>query len=151
MELPDDIYEQIETLSEAGNEASEEGDHDGAIAHWRQALALLPEPVREWEAYEWLQASIGDSYYQMGDFEQARENFFEALSSHEAQENAFAHYMLGKTFWRLEDERAVESLLKAYMLEGVEIFDTDEPEGPEVLRLLEERGLLTEPDSSSAS
>lgn len=141
MELPDDIYEQIENLSEAGNECSDEDDFEGAIENWRQALALLPEPQQDWEAATWLYASLGDAYYQSADYGMAKDALFTALNCPDGQMNPFIHYMLGKALVRLDDETAIDELLRAYMLDGVDIFD-DEDEGQDCLQLLEDRGLL---------
>lgn len=52
--------------------------------------------------------------------------------------------MLGKALVRLNDVGAVDELLRAYMLDGVDIFDSDEDEGPDSLQLLEDQGLLDE-------
>lgn len=144
MELPDDIYEQIEILSESGSEASDEGDFDVAIHHWQQALSLLPEPQNQWEAYLWLNASLGDAYYQSQEYGSAKSCLYDALNGPDGQGNGFVHYVLGKTLLRLDDEKAVDHLLQAYMAEGVEIFDSDEDEGPDSLRLLQDRGLVDE-------
>ncbi|HEY9281498.1 MAG TPA: hypothetical protein VIP51_15615 [Eoetvoesiella sp.] len=144
MELPDDIYQQIESLSEAGNECSDEGDFKGAIENWRQALAVLPEPSLDWEAATWLYASLGDAYYQLADYGMAKDALFIALSCPDGQGNAFIHYMMGKTLMRLNDAGAVDELLRAYMLDGVDLFESDEDEGSESLKLLEEQGLLEE-------
>jgi len=145
MELPDDIYEQIEQLSEQGNDLCDEGDFAGAVKVWQEALELLPEPRAEWEAALWLHASIGDAYYQEGAWQDAKDALFDALNCPEATVNPFVHYMLGKTFLHLEDEEgAVDHLLRAYMLDGVEIFDTDEDEGPDALELLQQKGLIDE-------
>ena len=143
-ELPDDIYEQIETLSDAGNDCIDDGDFDGAIENWRQALGLLPEPASQWEAATWLYASLGDAYYQSANYEMAKDALYSALNGHDAQANPFIHYMLGKTLLRLDDDRAIDSLLRAYMLDGVDIFDSDEDEGPDCLQMLEDRGLVDE-------
>ena len=144
MELPDDIYEQIEILSEAGNEACDDGDFDVAIHQWQKALALLPEPQVQWEAYMWLSASIGDAQYQSEDYESAKASLYDALNGPDGQANGFVHYMLGKTLLQLHDEKAVEHLLKAYMTEGVDIFDSDEDEGPDTLKVLQDRKLIDE-------
>lgn len=143
-ELPDELYEQIESLSEAGNECSDNEDHEGAIENWRQALALLPEPQLDWEAATWLYASLGDAYYQSADYEMAKDALYTALNCPDGQANPFIHYMLGKTLLRLNDEGAIDELLRAYMLDGVDIFDSDEDEGPDCLKLLEDRGLVDE-------
>ena len=145
MELPDEIYEQVEQLSEQGNDLCEEGDFTGAIAVWQSALALLPPPRQQWEASVWLHASIGDAYYQEDEWQDAKAAFFDAMNCPDAQVNPFVHYMLGKTLLRLDDEEgAVDHLLRAYMLDGVDIFDADEEEGPDALALLQNKGLVDE-------
>lgn len=143
MELPDDIYEEVTRLSEIGNEHCDDGKFANAIEVWRSALELLPSPRDQWEAALWLNASIGDAYYQEEQWEDAKASFLDALNGPDAQGSPFIHYMLGKTLLRLDDEdEAVQSLLRAYILDGVDIFDTDEEEGPDAFELLQERGLV---------
>jgi len=144
MELPEDIDDRIEALSEEGNEHSDDGDHAAAIECWNQALAILPQPWPQWEAATWLYASLGDAHYQLGDYAAAKDDLFNALNCPEGQGNPFIHYMLGKTLVRLNDAGAVDALLRAYMLDGVDIFDSDEEEGPDCLQLLQDRGLVDE-------
>src|SRR5690606_10985500 len=129
-------------LSEAGNECCDEEDYEGAIENWQQALALLPEPRQDWEAATWLYASLGDAYYQSDAYDMARDILYEALNCPEGQANPFIHYMLGKSLLRLDNERAVDVLLRAYMLDGTDIFDSDDEEGQECLALLEQNGLI---------
>lgn len=144
-ELPDDIYEQIEALSEEGNDLSDDEDPAGAEAVWRQAIDLLPEPRVDWEAYTWLSASIGEACYQQGNYEDAKDSLFDALNGPGGPDNPFVHYMLGKSLLKLdEQERGVDELMRAYMLDGVDIFDSDEAEGAEILQVLQERGLVDE-------
>ncbi|WP_260986209.1 tetratricopeptide repeat protein [Bordetella genomosp. 13] len=145
-ELPDDIYEEIEALSEEGNELSDEGEYEGAESVWRQALDLLPEPQTKWSAYTWLTTSIGEACYFQENYAGAAQMLFDALNGPDAQENPFVHYMLGKALWRRGDdpERAIDELLRAYMLDGSDIFEGDEDEGPDMLRLLIERDLIDE-------
>src|SRR3546814_12535397 len=85
MELPDELYDQIESLSEAGNECSDDSDFAGAIEHWRQALALLPEPQLDWEAATWLHASLGEAYSRSGDYGMAKAALFTALNCPDGQ------------------------------------------------------------------
>jgi len=144
MELPDDIYTRIEHLSEQGNLKLDDGNFEGALVSWREALALLPEPKQNWEAAVWLYASIGDASYQSGDYAAAKDAMFDALNCPAGIENPFVHYMLGKALLHMEDERALEYLLRAYMLDGEEIFDSDEEEGPDALRALQDKGLIDE-------
>ena len=105
---------------------------------------MLPEPASQWEAATWLYASLGDAYYQSAQYEMAKDALYSALNGDDARANPFIHYMLGKTLLRLDDDGAIDALLRAYMLDGVEIFDSDEDEGPDCLQLLEDRGLVND-------
>ncbi|WP_017523392.1 tetratricopeptide repeat protein [Pusillimonas noertemannii] len=144
MELPDHIYAQVEILAEQGNEMLDDEDYEGALASWSEALELLPEPRNDWDAAMWLHASMAEAHYQLRDFESARDAMYDALNAPGGNENPYVHYMLGKALLRLDDEKAVDALLRAYMLDGEDIFDSDEEEGPDALRLLQERGLADE-------
>lgn len=127
-ELPPHIYERVEALSEAGNELADADDFDGAIARFTEALQLLPEPARNWEASTWLFASIGDMYYFKSDYQAAANNFFEALNGPDAQANGFVNLRLGESLYELnQHDQALEYLLRAYMLEGTEIFAEEDP------------------------
>ena len=142
MELPDHIYEQIEPLSAQGNDMMDDGRPAEALQAWRSAYELLPEPRDQWQAALWLHASMADAYYQLGNFSAASTAMREAINAPGGDDNPYVHYMQGKSLLRLQDEKAVDSLLKAYMLDGYDIFDRDEDEGEEALQVLQDRGLL---------
>ncbi|MBO9728103.1 MAG: hypothetical protein J7623_05640 [Chitinophaga sp.] len=121
--LPDDVYEQIEILSEAGNALADEENYDAALEKFKTALELLPAPRHEWEASTWLNASIGDMLFFKGDFAAAAPAFYEALNGPDAHAIGFVQLRLGECLYELKDEtKALEHLMRAYMLEGVEIF-----------------------------
>ena len=141
MELPDSVYDEIERLSEKGNAFLDGGKCEAAIGEWEEALSLVPEPRSDWEAATWLYSSIGDAYFQKGDYCKAKESFFDALNCPDGVNSPFIHYMLGKSLIKLNDENGIPSLLKAYLLDGLEIFELDE-EGGEYLNLLEKRNLI---------
>lgn len=93
-------------------------------------------------SYTWLCASIGDAQYQLEEYEAARQSFFDALNGPGGQENPFVHYRLGQSQISLRDEeQGVASLLKAYMLDGEEIFGED-GEGEKYLQILRDRKLV---------
>lgn len=62
-ELDHALYEQIGALSEAGDALAEDEDFEGALAKYREAFDLLPEPKTQWEAGTWLMAAIGDANF----------------------------------------------------------------------------------------
>ncbi|MFY0253590.1 tetratricopeptide repeat protein [Chitinophaga sp. 30R24] len=126
-ELSVDIYEQVEILSEEGNALADEDDFDGAIAKFTTALTLLPEPRSAWEASTWLYASIGDMYFFKEDYTMAADHFFNALNGPDAQSIGFVHLRLGESLYELQQsDKALEHLLRAYMLEGTEIFEEED-------------------------
>jgi tetratricopeptide (TPR) repeat protein len=142
MTLPPDISENLDRLSEEGNAMSEEAKYDAAIAKWAEALDLIPEPKSDWEASTWLYASIADSYYQQSMFEDAQAACYDALNASGGQSNPFIHYRLGQCKVKLGNiSGGVQHLLRAYMLDGREIFAKDEG-GSEFLDLLLKRRLI---------
>jgi tetratricopeptide (TPR) repeat protein len=143
MDLPSNVNKQIDLLSEMGNDLADQGEFSQAAERWKQALELLPAPQANWEAYTWLKASIGDALYQLADFSAAREALFDALNGPDGQENPFVHYRLGQSELALKNEEAgIAELLKAYMLDGEEIF-TEEEDGHIFLQKLRDAGLAS--------
>lgn len=142
MELPEIICNQVDDLSEEGNDLFDQSRFSAATEKWSAALELLPEPKTDWEAYTWLSASIGDANYQLGKLDEARISFFDALNGPEGQSNPFIHYRLGQCEIKLENQdKGVEHLLRAYMLDGDSIF-TGEADGAAFLDILKNRGLV---------
>ena len=43
-ELPNDIYNRVTALSEAGNVALDAGNAPAAIERWNEAMRLFPSP-----------------------------------------------------------------------------------------------------------
>lgn len=142
MELPQKLHEEIEALSEAGNVLFDQERYDSAIEKWQQALDRVPAPRADWEASLWLCASIGDAYYQKGQFDLAREFLLDAMNAPGGPSNPFVLFRLGQAEARLANAKAsTDYLLRAYMLDGTDIFDAD-PDGADYLKILEAQGLL---------
>jgi tetratricopeptide (TPR) repeat protein len=123
-DLPDDIYQKVTGLSEQGNLLLGADDPARAIASWQQALALLPLPQKKWEAAMWLHASLGDAYRVQGDHVNALSHFQSAAGAAEGHLNPFVLISLGATLYDLgRRQEATDPLLRAYMIEGKELFD----------------------------
>jgi tetratricopeptide (TPR) repeat protein len=142
MNLSDKIYARLEELSEAGNDLLDDKNPADAIRKWQSALELLPEPKQDWEAATWLHASIGDAEYQLGNFDAARHSFFDALNAVDGNGNPFVYFRLGQCQVKLgQADDAIDNFLKAYMLDGENIFRSD-PHGVACLALLKSRELI---------
>ncbi len=121
--LPEDIAKKIDELSEQGNSfLDEKDDFESAIKVWKQALELLPEPREEWEACDWLYASIGEAYFLA---EKDQESFLYFSKAFELdQSNPFVLFRLGVLHAdRHEDEKAADLLTQVYDKVGDEIFE----------------------------
>jgi tetratricopeptide (TPR) repeat protein len=140
MKLPAAVADRIDQLSERGNVLLEKRDWQGATALWQQALALLPEPKSQWEAWTWLNASIGDAFRTGRALVDAKAALFDALNGPDGHTNPFILLRLGQTLVDLGDtERGIEYLLRAYMLDGEEVFEED---GARYLKMLRDRTLI---------
>lgn len=141
MELPDSIYTIVDLHSQRGNQFIDNEQFDAAIEEWSKALDVLPEPKTNWEAYMWLSASIGDAQYHKENYELARASFLNALNAPGGIKNPFVHYRLGQCQYKLGNkELGTDSLLRAYMLGGEDIF-LAEDDGHFFLKILQDEHL----------
>lgn len=122
MELKNNLYNEIESLSKKGNKAMEHESYDEALSFFQQAYDLLPTPKEEWEAYTWLMASIGDAYFSKREYQSSLECFKRCYNNGDI-DNPFILLRIGQSYFELNDtENAKEFLLRAYMLKGKKIF-----------------------------
>lgn len=122
MELKNNLYNEIESLSKKGNKAMEHENYSEALSFFQQAYDLLPVPKEEWEAYTWLMASIGDAYFSKQEYQSSLECFRRCYNNGDI-DNPFILLRIGECSFELNDtENAKEFLLRAYMLEGKKIF-----------------------------
>jgi len=126
-ELPDDLYEEVLTLSREAEEHFDEEEYDAAVPLLERALDLLPSPHSDWEAATWLLATLGDAHYLAGRLEAAREAFVESFYCPDAIGNPFLHLRRGQIALDLGEDRATDELLRAYMGGGTEIFEEEDP------------------------
>lgn len=136
--MDDQTLDRIDQLSEEGNIQCDEGNYQAAIRVWTEALDLVPSPQHVHAESLWLEASIGDAFFLLDDFDNALFHFEKAKQNiiENAYENPFIMLRLGQCY--LEDnnsESAQEYLLRAYMMEGRDIF---EDESPKYLKFLDD-------------
>ncbi|WP_128102984.1 hypothetical protein [Paenibacillus sp. DCT19] len=135
MELDDNLYEQIVTLCNEGDAHSEEGELDQAIRKYLTALNLVPVPKHVWEASTWIYTALGDAYFINEEYEFAKNNYFNALNCPDGISNPLILLNLGESLVECgEINRAKEYLLKAYMLEGYEIFSEEDEKYYELIK-----------------
>lgn len=125
-ELTGPLYDDVLVLSEEGSLLMEQKVYLKAVEVYRAALAKLPRPENQWEAYVWLKASIGDALYLLKDFKKASIEFFDAMNGPDGASNGFVLLRLGECLFEQGLPGASDYLCKAYLLEGEDIFSREE-------------------------
>lgn len=127
MELDDDIYEKILKFSEKGDQYLEKLNFSKAILNYTKALELVPLPKQDWDASTWLYTAIGDAYFIDERYEEAITQYYNALNCPEGIDNPYINLKLGEGLFEISDmEKAKEYLLRAYMLDGYQIFNEED-------------------------
>jgi tetratricopeptide (TPR) repeat protein len=135
MELNDDIYTQILTLAEEGDEFAENEIYGSAISKYQLALELLPEPKTDWEAATWLYVALGDALFSQKEFDAALDAYEQALKSPDGTGNPYVWFCLGEVFYvQNNPEKAKTHFMSAYLLDGEEIFKDTDPAYLELIR-----------------
>ncbi len=128
MVIPDECHDKITKLCSRGDAAVNKDDYKSAIAAYKEAWDLIPEPKTNFEAATWVLTAIGDTYFLSGDFTAARDNLTNAMQCPDAVGNPFIHLRLGQCQFELDnEERAVEELTRALMIKGESIFRDENP------------------------
>lgn len=135
IELPAPLHARIQQLSAEGDSLAESAAYEAAVAKYNEAWALVPQPKNDWEASTWLLAAIGDACFLAGYFTSGVEAFEYALACPSGFRNPFIHMRLGQCqFEKNEHQAAAEHLGRAYMLEGREIFASEDAKYFEFLK-----------------
>lgn len=128
MQLKKGFTEDIERICRAAEDFVVEGNSKDAYRKYKEALDIIPEPKTSYETATWIFVSIGDLYFKDGQYDKARDYFFEAKNCPNGVSNPYVLFRLGQTLVETEEKnQAKEFLLRAYMLVGDDIFwDEDE-------------------------
>lgn len=128
-ELMPETIVKLEKLYEKGNQFEKEERYEDAIQAWQEGLSLIPQPQQFYSETISFLAAIGDIYFQKGMYSKACECFDKARGnlSGEGYGNPFIMLRLGECYLEIGNEKnALEYLLRAYMLEGEDIFAPDD-------------------------
>ncbi len=128
-EITPALKAKLDEFAERGNQFEEEEQYEKAIQAWEEGLGLIPEPQQYYSETIWFLAAIGDVYFEKGMYTQAHKCFDKARGnlSGNGYGNPFIMLRLGECCLETGDEKnAIEYLLRAYMMEGKEIFEPDE-------------------------
>lgn len=118
------VSKKIDKLVKKAENAMDRDEWLSAIKYYNKILDLLPEPKEEWAAYEWTVVSIADSYYIVGDYDDA-EIYFEKIIKNTF--NPFIYLRYGQVkYYKNDMDEAKNYLVKAYTEAGKQIFDQED-------------------------
>lgn len=122
------LEEQLEKLYEKGNQLEREERYDEALQAWQEGYAMIPVNSRlDLEMTNQFLAAIGDVYFLRKSMYQKAYECFNTARGYGGYDNSFIMLRLGECCLELGDERnAAEYLMRAWMMEGEEIFKPDE-------------------------
>ncbi|PVX50784.1 tetratricopeptide repeat protein [Balneicella halophila] len=124
---------QIEELTEKGETYIKKQQYIEAINYWEQALKIIPSSENFNDNKTWLEISIGDAYFFLGNYNKALDFFLKPEVND--SDNPFILLRLGQLYFEIEKhDKALEYLLKAYITEGFEIFNDEESKYLEFLQ-----------------
>ena len=128
MQLNKGFTEDIVCICRVVEDFAVVGNSKEAYRKYKEALDIIPEPKTSYETATWIFVSIGDLYFKSGQYDMARDYFFEAKNCPNGVSNPYVLFRLGQTLVETQDNnQAKEFLLRAYMLVGDDIFwDEDE-------------------------
>ena len=127
MELTDELYNEIVSELEQGDLYAEAGKYNKAIEKYESALNLVPLQKENWEISLHIYTAMADSYFNLGNFQQANNNYEQALKCPDGLRNGYVWLGLGETYYELNNiDKAKDALMSAYMLEGKEIFEDED-------------------------
>jgi tetratricopeptide (TPR) repeat protein len=126
--LTDELARAITELCDRGDDDIENGRLDDAIAKYKDALGMLPEPRLAWRASTWILTALGEAHLAKGDPASAREALFEAVRSESGSGNALVHLRLGQAELGIgEPGKAKDELYRAFERGGLAIFEGEDP------------------------
>ncbi|KLD72362.1 tetratricopeptide repeat protein [Xanthomonas pisi] len=134
LELSLETSAELDRLCALGDRHADAGDFPSALAAYRSAWNLLPDPKEDWHAATWILAAVGDANFRSGDFTAGRDTLSRAMHCPGALGNPFIHLRLGQCQLELGNlDRSADELMRAYMGDGPEVFASEDPKYLEFL------------------
>jgi tetratricopeptide (TPR) repeat protein len=118
--------EEIQSILDEGDDFLDTDHFAAALDKYQQAAALIPEPKYDYDISLPVFTAIGEALFFAEQYSKALDVFKETLKMPGAVENPLSHLRLGQTYYELGDfDRAADELMRAYMLDGEDIFRRD--------------------------
>jgi hypothetical protein len=130
-----DALDQAEQLFAEGNELADAEQHADALAHFRAAWDVLPEPREDQDVAIRILAAIADCHFYLGQWQRCRQAVQHAFRCGADMADPFLRLRMGQSLYELGEEReAANWLVPVYLQEGREPFEGDDPKYLEFFR-----------------
>lgn len=134
-EIPEKTHNKILKLCAGGDDLAGRGEYSAAVEEYNKAWSLIPEPKDQWHASTWILAALIDAYFLAGRNDYALDALQYVMTCPDAIGNPFIHLRFGEVLFELgEKDAAANELIRAYAIEGEEIFATEDPKYFEFLK-----------------
>lgn len=126
--MQEPLYSKINDLCQKGQIYEEQNQLKLAVETYLEALALVPEPLVNWEASTWILTAIGELYFLLKKYNRSLSYLEKVMHCTNAIGNPFIHLRLGQFQYELGNtNKAKDELFRALVIGGEEIFDEEDP------------------------
>ena len=117
LEISSKLNAEIRKIAKDGDAQANKGNWAGQIEKYQEVWKLVPEPKLDWDGGTWIIGGIAEAFYQMKQFDHAKEFFLQGLDCHRGEQNSFLQLRLGQIYFDEGDlEKAKAHLKKAWDL-----------------------------------
>jgi tetratricopeptide (TPR) repeat protein len=121
------LASQIQAIIDEGDVALDADEFATAIQLYQQAVALLPSPRHAHDISLATLTALGEGFFFAGYFQRALEAFKEAQKAPGGIENPLLYLRLGQAYFECGDlDGAADSLVRAYALDGLQVFEDED-------------------------
>ncbi len=126
--LDDALYSRILEMTKIAEGKQTVGACKDAARIYLEALEMLPKPIEQWEAATWLSGRAADALFLDRQYAAALDELRRTLRLPDAVSNPFIWLRHGQSLYEQGNmAESQQSLLKAYMLGGEDVFEDEHP------------------------
>lgn len=134
MELERKLAKRLDELAERGNDYVDNEQYREALDAFALALTLIPHPIEDWEASTWFLIAIGETQFFAGAYSESIASMARAKKCPGGLDNSLLYLRMGQAQFESGDKKgAEESLMRAYMSGGREMFSDEDSKYWEII------------------
>ncbi len=141
--MDDEFNRKVRDLKKEGDNFQMRHKNLKAVEKYKEAIALLPEPVSQWNYIHILLGSIQENYWlnakfnegKKGGYAEALEYWKKIMQLPYSIGDAHYHFRIGQIRYELgQFEKAKDELMRSYMISGMERFGDEDKKYFELIK-----------------